>query len=108
MKTAILNTSIMTTDGTYSLQTISLELARKIAQSSTVGILSAVGHESTAQVLTTLLCVEVPVNRIMFEQQVNQFAIVLKINGRIPEGKILSLEDIEEIGYTLKLQTRTA
>jgi len=44
----------------------------------------------------------------MYAQEVGQQAIVLKINGRIPEGKILSLEDIEEIGYTLKLMVRNS
>jgi len=44
----------------------------------------------------------------MYAQEVGQQAIVLKINGRIPEGKILSLEDIEGIGYTLKLMIRNS
>jgi len=100
----ILNTSIITADGNYTLTTISTEEAQFIARNNQ--ILSAVGHEATAQVLTTILGVDVPVNRIMYSQEVGQKAIVLKINGRIPEGKILSLEDIEQIGYTLKLMVR--
>ena len=102
----ILNTSIITTDGNYTLTTITTTQAQELAQNNQ--ILSAVGHEVTAQVLTTLLGVDVPVNRIMYAQEVGQQAIVLKINGRIPEGKILSLEDIEEIGYTLKLMVRNS
>jgi len=100
----ILNTSIITADGNYTLTTISTEEAQFIARNNQ--ILSAVGHEATAQVLTTILGVDVPVNRIMYAQEVGQKAIVLKINGRIPEGKILSLQDIEQIGYTLKLMVR--
>ena len=100
----ILNTSIITTDGNYTLTTITTTQAQELTQNNQ--ILSAVGHEATAQVLTTILGVEVPVNRILFAQEVGQQAIVLKIKGRIPEGKILSLDDIEEIGYDLKLMVR--
>ena len=100
----ILNTSIITTDGNYTQKPITIAQAQEIAQNNK--ILSAVGHESTAQVLTTILGVDIPVNRILFAQEVGQQAIVLKIKGRIPEGKILSLEDIEEIGYDLKLLVR--
>jgi len=102
----ILNTSIITADGNYTLTTITTIQAQELAQNNQ--ILSAVGHEATAQVLTTILGVDIPVNRILFAQEVGQQAIVLKINGRIPEGKILSLEDIEEIGYTLKLMVRNS
>jgi hypothetical protein len=97
---AILNTSICTTDGLYELQTITLEEVKNFISSRE--ILSAVGHESTAQILTELLGQNVPVNRIEFKQEENQTAIVFKLNGRPPEGKILTREDIDQIGYTFK------
>jgi hypothetical protein len=103
---AILNTSIVTTDGTYTLTSISLEDARKLVQSAPID--SAVGHESTAALLTTLLDVDVPTNRQLFAQEVGQRALVCKLNGRPPEGQVLSREDLEEIGYSFKLLTRTA
>jgi hypothetical protein len=52
--------------------------------------------------------VEVPYNRQLFAQECGQRALVFKLNGRPPEGTELSLADIEEIGYTLKLMTRLA
>lgn len=97
MKLAILNTSILTAEGDYSLRKISLEQAQELAQQNE--ILSAVGHQSTAEILTELLEVEVPVNRIPFEQDVSQTALVFKLKGRPPEGVILSREEIEQIGY---------
>jgi len=65
---SILNTSIATVDGTYVLQTITRERAMELVRQPQ-GILSAVGHAPTAQMLSTLLGIEIPVNRILFEQQ---------------------------------------
>jgi hypothetical protein len=45
-------------------------------------------------------------NRIQFEQSVGQKAIVFKLNQRPPEGSILEREEIERIGYGLKLMER--
>jgi len=97
----ILNTSILTSEGTFSLKSITLSDAQKLVQENE--ILSAVGHQSTAEILTELLGIEIQVNRIQFEQQKGQQALVFKLNGRAPEGKILSMEDIETIGYKFQL-----
>ena len=56
--------------------------------------------------MTTLLGVEIPVNRQMFVQAAGQKALVFKLNGRPEEGKILSVEDIEQIGYKFQLLER--
>ena len=98
---AILNTTILTADGDFTLQTISLEEAQELIQDN--DILSAVGHESTAQILTELLETSVPVNRIQFEQQRGQKALCFKLKGSPQEGAILSKEEIEKIGYEFKL-----
>jgi hypothetical protein len=108
MKLAILNTSILTNDGSYSLKSISLDEAIAWVDAFGGNIDSAIGHESTAQILTELLGIEVPVNRQMFAQEVEQKALVFKLNGRPPEGKILNREEVEAIGYSFKLLTRTA
>lgn len=101
MKLAILNTSILTTEGTFTLKDITLEEAKNLVKENE--ILSAVGHQSTSDILTTLLETEVPMNRIMFEQETGQKALVFKLNGRPEEGKILTVKDIEEIGYKFQL-----
>jgi hypothetical protein len=103
---AILNTSIATTDGQYILKTLPLDEVKEKIQGRE--ILSAVGHASTAQILTELLEVEVPVNRINFAQQIDQTAVVFKLLGRPEEGKILSREEIEQIGYEFKLLEKIA
>ena len=104
MKTALLNTSIITTEGMYHLYEISLEEARKIARENELD--SAIGHESTAKIMSTLLGVEIPVNRQLFVQKVGQIALVFKLNGRPAEGKILSVEEIEAIGYKWQILER--
>lgn len=104
MKLAILNTSILTTEGTFTLKDITLEEARNLVTENE--ILSAVGHQSTADILTTLLETEVPMNRIQFAQETGQKALVFKLNGRPEEGKILTAEEIEAIGYKFQLLTK--
>ena len=104
MNIAILNTTIATTDGLYRISPITLEVAKELVSKSP--ILSAIGHQSTADILTELLGVNIPMNRINFAQEVNQSAIVFKLKGRAPEGVILTKEQIEEIGYEFKLMTR--
>jgi hypothetical protein len=98
---AILNCAIVTSNGIYECYDCTLEEAREIIRDSK-GFISAVGHEATARILTELLGVEVPMNRIQFEQEHNQTALVFKLNGRVPEGKILNREEIESIGYSFK------
>ena len=104
MPLAILNTSILTTAGSYTLRDITVEEARELAEDNDLD--SAVGHASTAQVMTTLLGVEIPTNRQLFTQQTGQQALVFKLNGRPEEGKILTAAEIEEIGYKFQLLTR--
>jgi uncharacterized protein 114 len=104
MKLAVLNTSILTTEGTFTLKDITLEEARNLVTENE--ILSAVGHQSTADILTTLLGTEVPMNRIQFAQETGQKALVFKLNGRPEEGKILTAEEIEAMGYKFQLLTK--
>lgn len=104
MKLGILNTSILTVEGEYKLENITLEQAKELVSTSTLD--SAVGHQSTANIMTELLGVEIPMNRQMFVQEKGQKSLVFKLNGRPEEGKILTREEIETIGYKFQLLTR--
>lgn len=104
MKLAILNTSILTVTGTFELKDITLQEAQQLVQDNE--ILSAVGHQSTADILTTLLGTEVPMNRILFEQETGQKALVFKLNGRPEEGKILTSDEIHQMGFKFQLLIR--
>ena len=106
MKLALLNTSILTTAGEYSLTDITLDEARDLVKGTRDNLNSAIGHASTADIMTALLSVKIPINRQMFIQEVGQRALVFKLNGRPEEGKILTVEDIEQIGYKFQLLYR--
>jgi len=106
MKITMLNTTILTNDGEYVLKTISVKEVKEIIAGQE--IVSAIGHQSTAEILSTLLETEIPVNRIMFSQEVGQLAICFKLNGRPPEGEILTKNQLEEIGYSFKLLERVS
>ena len=115
MKLALLNTSILTAFGSFQYQPVSLKDAQLLAYNAVEpmigpddGIISAIGHESAASILTDLLEMPIAMNRIQFEQEVNQSALVFKLKGRAPEGAILTREQIQSIGYEFGLLTRTA
>lgn len=107
MKLGLLNTSIITTTGTYKMVDLTLAQAKDLAQANKDNLLSAIGHSATADVLTKLLGVDVPANRIVFSQDVGQQAIVLKMRGRLPDDvKDLAVDDMQQIGFDLFLLTR--
>lgn len=102
----ILNTSIITSHGSYTYKACSLEQAKQLVAVAG-GYQSAVGHETTAAVISTLLGVFVKMNRIQYQQQPGDTALVFKLKERAPEGKILTAEEIEEIGYEWGVLERT-
>jgi len=99
MTTYVLNTPILTSYGEWRFEgPITLEQAKqKIAD----GFQSAVGHESSAQFLTQLLGVKVEMQRISVSMQAGDQALVLRIKSRLPEGKLLTHEEINAIPYEL-------
>lgn len=100
----ILNTSILTAYGSYNYEPISIQQAQQIVRTNSSQ--SAVGHQATADILTSLLGVAVPMNRIQYSQGIGDVALVFKLKGRAPEGKILTVEEIEELGYEFGTLTR--
>jgi len=87
------------------MNTVPLSVVQTMVRDAST-INSAIGHASTAQILTTLLGIEVPLNRQQYRQQVHDVAIVFSLNQRLDEGKILSVEEINRIGYTFKTLVR--
>ena len=84
--------------GSIYIKRIDIDTARAvIAGRKNAGwnIISAIGHQSTAQVMSTLLGIEIPVNRIAVKLAEGDEAIVFQVLERLPEGKVLSKEEIE-------------
>lgn len=104
MKIVLLNTTIVTTDGDYSIKTISLEKAKELVKNA--NLLSTIGHQSTADIVSELLEIPIKMNRIMYTQEVGDIALCFKLKGRPEEGKILTAEEIETIGYEFKTMER--
>jgi hypothetical protein len=107
----LLNTSVVSEYGTYIYEQISLDEAREMVrefQQQGKTVQSAIGHQSTADLLSTLLGFTVSVNRVEFKQSLDDIALVFKLKRRPPEGKILTREEIEEIGYEFGLLTRVS
>lgn len=101
----LLNTSILTAFGNYTYFEISGDEARELVQNAR-RVTSAVGHKATAEVLTELLGVPVPENRIQYFQGIGNTALVFKLNARVPEGVILSRQELENIGFTFGVLRR--
>jgi hypothetical protein len=105
----LLNTTVVPcgSDGIWDIKTLPLASAKSLlahASPATV-YTSAVGHESTALVMAELLGVQVPVNRIQVFPVVGDKLLCFKLKQRAPEGVILSVEEIEELGYEWVLMT---
>jgi hypothetical protein len=58
------------------------------------GFVSAVGHESTAKVLSSLLGTEVPFNRAQISIKEGDVIVSFQFLVRLPEGKVLGDEEV--------------
>ncbi|MBE3556879.1 MAG: DUF1874 domain-containing protein [Firmicutes bacterium] len=70
------------------------------------GFISAVGYASTARFLSRLLNIPIPVNRIRVELSPEDMAVRFILAKRLPEGKILTEEELEETLYRFDLVER--
>ena len=104
-KVVLLNTSILTAYGSFKYTQISLD---DVIQLTSDGFESAIGHDSTAKILTSLIGQEVKTNRIQYKQEIRDIAIIFKLNGRPEEGKILTVDEIETIGYEFGILIRNS
>lgn len=97
-KITLLNAAILTDYGTFDYKLITLEEAKRVARAA-VEVQSAIGHSSTAEILAELLEFPVDKNRFEYKQETGETALIFRLKQRPPEGRILSREEIEEIGY---------
>lgn len=112
----IFNTTIVPNEGLFVNQKISilevqhlLDSYRKSSDSEFQGevqFTSAIGHQGSADVFNCLFPeLQVEVNRMQAILQPGDQAICLKLKGRLPEGAILTMEELEEVGYEFYLLT---
>lgn len=103
MMIALLNTSILPAgqDRVAVATAISRNVARGLVAS--LGTQSHIGHSATADVATALLGVPVAMDRTPWQPETAPVALVVQLRGRPPEGAILSVQQMEEIGHDLRL-----
>jgi hypothetical protein len=73
---------------------ITLERVKSLLE---LGFESVVGHQSTAEILSNLLGIEVPVNRVAIKLQSGDILIVFQLSVRLAEGQVLSKEEVLDL-----------
>ena len=99
----VLNTPVLTSYGTFRFTRISRGEARSLLAD---GFTSAVGHQGTAEVMTRLLGVEIPMNRVQVAMEPGDRAIVFRLLTRLPEGVVLTAEELAALPFELGLLER--
>jgi len=79
------------------LNRISLEEAKDILSNNK--FISAIGHEGSAQVLSQLLGIKIPVNRVSVFFEKGDIGIHLFLKQRLPEGRVLSEEELKKLDF---------
>jgi hypothetical protein len=103
----LLNAPLVTNEGRYIAQSVSGQDAFDLIQ--VYGYESAIGHATTADLLSELLGITCQVRRIEFRQEAGQCALVFRLNRRLEEGVVLDTRaDIEKVGYSFLLLRREA
>ncbi len=100
----LLNSPILTAYGTYKFKKLSKE--EVVAMLKNELWVSVIGHQATADFLSQELDMEIPANRQAIKMERGDRAIVFRLYGRFPEGKILSREELENFDYELALLER--
>ena len=63
------------------------------------GFQSAVGHQATADFIKNLTGIDIPVNRVSLSLKTGDKILVVQLQGRLPEGKVLTEDEMKQIPY---------
>ncbi|MCM8808505.1 MAG: DUF1874 domain-containing protein [Candidatus Omnitrophica bacterium] len=65
---------------------------------------SAVGHQGTVDLINTLFGTNIPLNRVEIKLDKGDELLVSQLMVRLPEGKVLSKEEMEDLYKTGKVK----
>ena len=82
-------------DVKLKMKKLNIDEARNIVREHE--IISCVGHESTARFLSEILGINIPVNRVFITLKHDEEMLLTVLKERLPEGKVLSKEEIEKM-----------
>ncbi|AON96486.1 hypothetical protein [Acidianus two-tailed phage variant 1] len=86
----------------FEIERVSAEEAKKIIQMHNSQFVSAIGHSASANALSLLLGVAVPVNRTEVFFNVGDEAIAMALKKRLAEGQVLrTVQELEAVGFDL-------
>jgi len=80
---------------TIRVRPISLDEVREVLQSTS--FTSAVGHSSTAEMLSTLLGLPVEARRVQIALSPGDRVIIFQLLERLPEGAVLSRDEVQAL-----------
>jgi len=98
----ILNSPILTDWGLYEFT----EFKGTTGELDLSDAISAVGHDSTAELLTEILGVPVKKDRLKIQMKKGDSALIFRLTERPPEGQVLSLEELKEYSYKFGILKR--
>lgn len=108
-----LNTTIIPSgmDGTWVVEEVNATAVRSwlsgMAHAGEVDFAqSHIGHQATADVASELFGVKLAMDRTPWDGR--GVAVALQLRGRLPEGQILSREELESMGYSIRVLYRIA
>jgi hypothetical protein len=97
----IINAPILTEYGIWEFSgPLSIDEARTILAGNFV---SSIGHEASAKLLSQILNMPIPVNRIQIKMQPGDAALILRLLQRLPEGKVLNESELKALDFELGL-----
>ena len=102
----LLNTPVLTEYGNYTFRKAELDEVKYLVFLFQWTLISAIGHETTAKLMSRIIGFDVAVNRVQIKMQPGDSAIVFRVLTRLPEGKVLTEEELSKVPYEFGILER--
>lgn len=84
---------------TVKIKKIDVNQARQLVNQK---FTSAIGHETTATLMSMLLGIDIPINRIQIQMVSGDIGLHFVLKKRLEEGQVIkTIHELEEIGFDL-------